>query len=151
MCSPLDHESGGYFIIGRCPISANTAPIFPLTGIASAVAVTDVTSVSAGTGAATLVTAGSNGTKFNGIRFMPAANLTGGGLILIYYYNGSTNFLIGSVEIPNPWDIQSGHAPTPLYWSSPLANEVLKATYLIKVGKINQSGAIHALAMATDY
>lgn len=122
---------------------ANFQPIFPLTGISSAVAVPLITDVAAGTGSATLFTAGAFGTKWDGVQFMPTAQIGGSGWLHIYY---NTNLLVGTIAIPDPWELGR-----PVLWKNPAANHVVTATYVIKVGKIGQAGVIHAFALATDY
>lgn len=131
-------------------MAASTTPIFKLTGPEAAIAVGDVaeTAIAAGTGSTLAVTFGGDGSQCDGLQFMCAQTpAMDKGYILIYYYDGTNNFLWGSIKIPTGWNYQSA----PLVWKNPAANQVMKATRRFYVGKVNQIGAIHCAALASNY
>ena len=128
-------------------MAINTSLAFPDSGHDGGIAVGLLTAgVAAGTGAATVFTSGADGARLAGISFAPCEQIASG-YIHVYYYNGTSNILAGSLRIPQPWSV--GDAP--LVWRNPFPNEFVNATRLFKAGKDGTDGVIHALPFASNY
>lgn len=132
-------------------MAANTNPVFPDSGVNSGVAVAQVTNVAAGTSAATLFTAGSDGALWSAVKFTPTAQINGGGLLLIYVNNGSADILYDAIQIPDPWNFSASQPPQTLIWTVPTGRQFVLASATVKVGQIAQTGTIHAQAVVANF
>lgn len=109
-----------------------TAPAYAATPLLGAVLVnngTADTSFSTPTHATLLVTAGSNGTKITQIDVVPAGTISSGGVVVnIFLYNGSTYYLHESVLVAA---ITPGTQAASLKYSYYYDNLVLPASWYL--------------------
>lgn len=113
---------------------ANTTPIFPLTPMNSAVTVVNAD----GTTVKTVLTAGSNGARVDAISV--CSDDTSDRKFYVYLNDGSTNYLVGTVNVPTlsgtdattlPVDLISGAV---LPWVDASGSLNLKASWKVNVG-----------------
>lgn len=107
-----------------------------------------ITSLTAGTGATTIVTGGSNGSRVDGIQFV-AVESSSDGWILVYLHDGSAAKMIDYIRV-------TAHAgfgdkgPWKFHWRNPMTGPLASGDSL-RAGLYQWSGTIHATPLGGDY
>lgn len=135
-------------------MAANTAQIYPLTGIGPPVSVTAVNADITGASGSltTIVTFGTNGTQIGSIRFRALSNTGAGVTIHIFYTSGGSHLNVGSVQIPPGIDPgQPDTLPPESLWSNPAFGFPMKAGDKFEAAMTTSGPTVVAWAIGADY